>query len=66
MDKAIEKINNRILELEKSIGELKLTISSLNKEIEDLKNGSFGTGVCYDGCPDYVTSYIKKSKKEGE
>lgn len=66
MDKAIEKINNRILELEKSIGELKLTISSLNKEIEDLKNGSFGTGVCFDGCPDYVTSYINKSKKEGE
>ena len=49
--------------LTEKIDKLVLRINELEKEIEDLKKGSLGTGVYLDGTPDYVKDYINK---EGE
>lgn len=55
--------------LNKQLKELILRVQSLEKEVEKLKNGDFGTGVYLDGCTVADAEYItgkKIEKKAGE
>lgn len=52
-----------IKELTEKVDKLTLMVNDLKKEVQDLKEGSLGTGVYLDGTPEYVREYIKK---EGE
>lgn len=56
-------MEEKLKELTEKIDKLVLRINELEKEIENLKKGSLGTGVYLDGAPDYVKDYINK---EGE
>lgn len=56
-------MEEKLKELTEKIDKLVLRINELEKEIENLKKGSLGTGVYLDGTPDYVKDYINK---EGE
>lgn len=47
-------------ELMEKIDKLTLRVNELEKEVEELKKGSLGTGVYLDGTPDYVKDYINK------
>lgn len=59
--------NEQIQEIVAKISELQANVQQLIQRVETLENGSTGTGVYLDGCPEYATDYIKKSfKKEGE
>lgn len=53
----------KIIELMERLDKLTLKVNELEKEIQDLKEGSLGTGVYLEGAPDYVKDYINK---EGE
>lgn len=50
----------------KEISEIKLMITELQKKISELENGSKSTGVYFDGCPEYVSDYIKNKSKDKE
>lgn len=56
-------MEEKLKELTEKIDKLILRVNELEKEIENLKKGSLGTGVYLDGTPDYVKDYINK---EGE
>lgn len=56
-------MEEQVKEIIETIDKLKLRVTELEKEVENLKNGSLGTGVYLDGAPDYVKDYINK---EGE
>lgn len=56
-------MEDKIIELTEKLDKLVLKINELEKEIQDLKSGSLGTGVYLDGTPEYVKDYINK---EGE
>lgn len=59
--------NEQIQELISKISELQANVQKLIQRVEALENGSIGTGVYLDGCPEYAMDYIKNSiKKEGE
>lgn len=59
--------NEQIQELISKISELQANVQQLIQRVEVLENGSTGTGVYLDGCPEYAMDYIKNSiKKEGE
>ena len=58
-----EKDNEIIKELTEKLDKAILRINNLEKEVEELKKGSLGTGVYLDGTPDFVKDYINK---EGE
>ena len=49
-----------VLELIEKLDKLTLKVVELEKEINNLKNGSLGTGVYLDGSPDYVKDYISR------
>ena len=49
-----------LIELIEKIDKLTLRVNELEKEIEELKKGSLGTGVYLDGTPEYVKDYINK------
>ena len=57
-----------IADILKELGEIKMKMTDIDKRLTDLENSSKSTGVYLDGCPEYVSEYIKnKSKdKEGE
>lgn len=57
------KDNETLKELIEKLDKAILRINELEKEVENLKKGSLGTGVYLDGTPDYVKDYINK---EGE
>lgn len=48
----------------KEISEIKLRITELEKKLSELEDGSKATGVYLDGCPDYVSDYIKNKSNE--
>ena len=50
-------------DLIEKLDKLLLRVNELEKEVQELKKGSLGTGVYLDGTPDYVKDYINK---EGE
>ena len=58
-----EKDDAKIKELTETLDKLVLRVNELEKQVEELKKGSLGTGVYLDGTPDYVKDYINK---EGE
>lgn len=58
-----EKDDAKIKELIEKLDKLVLRVNELEKQVEELKKGSLGTGVYLDGTPEYVREYIKK---EGE
>ncbi len=58
-----EKDNEIVKELTEKLDKAILRINNLEKEVEELKKGSLGTGVYLDGTPDFVKDYINK---EGE
>lgn len=57
-----------IKKLQEEIDKLKLLCDSLSERVRNIEEGSIGTGVYLDGCPEYATEFIKDSikKKEGE
>lgn len=65
----MEKVESAYDNLNKQLKELILRVQNLEKEIEKLKNGEFGTGVYLDGCSVADVEYItgkKIEKKVGE
>jgi cell division protein FtsB len=54
-----EKDDAKIKELTEKLDKLVLRVNELEKQVEELKNGSLGTGVYLDGTPEYVREYIK-------
>lgn len=58
-----EKDDAKIKELTETLDKLVLRVNELEKQVEELKKGSLGTGVYLDGTPEYVRDYINK---EGE
>lgn len=67
MEKEIKELMEKIDELEKFKAEYVLKFQELEKEVKDLREGSLGTGVYFDGCPDFAVDYIKENKtKDGE
>jgi hypothetical protein len=56
-------------ELIKKLNELVLQVQILEKRVEELESGSFGTGIYLDGCNEVTKNYLNndsKEKKEGE
>lgn len=60
-----EEIINKLTKLEYEQKALKLEVQTLENRIKDLEEGSMGTGVYFEGCPDYAKDYILK-ESEGE
>lgn len=58
-----EEYNINIKELIEKIDKLTLRFNELEKQVNELKKGSLGTGVYLEGTPEYVREYITK---EGE
>lgn len=56
-------MEEKIKELTEKVDKLTIKYTELEKQINDLKNSSLGTGVYLDGAPEYVKEYINK---EGE
>jgi len=53
-------------DLKKLYDEIKLYAQSLEKRIEALEKGEFGTGIYLDGCSEAAKEYIEnETKKEG-
>lgn len=50
----------------KELGEIKMKMTDIEKRLSELENSSKTTGVYLDGCPEYVSEYIKKSSKDKE
>lgn len=62
-----EKMEQTIMKLLEDVSKLKLENADLTKRIKELEEGSIGTGVYLDGCPDYAKDFISnKDKKVGE
>lgn len=62
-----KKIEDTIMKLVEDISELKLKNTDLETRIKALEDGSIGTGVYLDGCPDYAKDFIvNNEKKVGE
>ena len=59
-----EKDDAKIKELTETLDKLVLRVNELEKQVEELKKGSLGTGVYLDGAPEYVREYI--TNKEGD
>ena len=55
-----EKDDAKIKELTEKLDKLVLRVNELEKQVEELKKGSLGTGVYLDGAPEYVREYISK------
>lgn len=64
MEKEIKKLMEKIDELEKFKAEYVLKFQELEKEVNELKEGSLGTGVYLEGCPDFAVDYINENKKK--
>lgn len=61
-----KKVEETISKLLADVAELKVKNTDLNKRVKELEEGSIGTGVYLEGCPDYAKEYITEKKKEGE
>ena len=61
----MKDFEKELLELKNEISALRLENQVLEKRIKDLEEGSVGTGVYLDGCPEYAKEYII-DKKEGD
>ena len=62
-----EEIFAKLDTIIKTQSDLTLTIQSLEKRVQDLENGEFGTGLYLDGCNDLDREFItNKNKKAGE
>lgn len=62
-------MEERIEKLEKDNRELKLALQELEKKVEALQNGEYGTGIYLGGCSEADIEYITgkvPDKKEGE
>lgn len=46
----------------KALDELKLKVQLLESELQELKDGSFGTGIYLDGCSEATKDYISQTK----
>ena len=58
-----EEYNINIKELIEKIDKLTLRVNELEKQVDEFKKSSLGTGVYLEGTPEYVRDYITK---EGE
>ena len=58
-----KKDGSIIKDLLEKVDKLILRVNELETEVNNLKEGSSGTGVYLDGSPEYVKEYISK---EGE
>lgn len=62
-----EEIFAKLDDIIKIQKDLTLTIQSLEKRVQDLENGEFGTGLYLDGCNELDREFItNKNKKAGE
>lgn len=64
MEKEIKELMEKIDELEKFKAEYVLRVQELEKEVKELREGSLGTGVYLEGCPDFAVDYINENKKK--
>lgn len=55
-----------ISDILKELGEIKIKMIDIEKRLSELENSSKSTGVYLDGCPEYVSEYIKNSSKGKE
>ena len=55
-----------IADILKELGEIKMKMTDVEKRLTDLENSSKSTGVYLDGCPEYVSEYIKNNSKDKE
>lgn len=55
-----------IADVLKELGEIKMKMADIEKRLTDLENSSKSTGVYLDGCPEYVSEYIKNNSKDKE
>ena len=58
----------KYIQVLEDLTKMKADINDLKERVKNLEEGSVGTGVYLDGCPDYAVDFItsKTSKKEGE
>lgn len=67
MENTLKVLMEKIDDLEKFKAEYVLKFQELEKQVKDLRDGSLGTGVYFEGCPDFAVDYIKENKtKDGE
>ena len=61
----MEKDYSKLLE---EIATLKALVQALEERIKAIEEGSIGTGVYLDGCPEYAQEYIVNNgnKKDGD
>ena len=64
MEREIKELMEKIDELEKFKAEYVLRVQELEKEVKELREGSLGTGVYLEGCPDFAVDYINENKKK--
>lgn len=55
-----------IAEVLKELSEIKMRFTDIEKRLSELENSSKSTGVYLDGCPEYVSEYIKNNSKDKE
>ena len=54
--------NEELKDVYKSLDELKLKVQILETQLQELKEGSFGTGIYLDGCSEATKDYISQKK----
>lgn len=64
MEKDLALIMQRLGDLESKIKTQTLQVQQLEDRIKSLEEGSMGTGIYLDGCPEYARDYINKKGDE--
>ena len=64
MEKDFALILHRLEDMESKIKTLTLQVQMLDNKVKELEEGSLGTGIYLDGCPEYARDYINKKGDE--
>ena len=55
---SVEEVLNKLKTVIKSQNDLTLALQSLEKRVQDLESGEFGTGLYLDGCNELDREFI--------
>lgn len=64
MEKDLALMMQRLGDLESKLKTQTLQVQQLEDRIKSLEEGSMGTGIYLDGCPEYARDYINKKGDE--
>ena len=60
MEKDFALLKVRFEDMESKLKTLTLQVQTLEDKVKNLEEGSLGTGIYLDGCPEYARDYINR------